>query len=143
MERRSAPELQTRLRLLRRLLVVAVAVFAVVLILDQFSSLHRLAATVLASTAVLGLIAGFAAQQVLGNVVAGIMLAVTQPLRIGDEVALEHGAGVVHDVKLTYTTIATLEGDLLVVPNQLLITTPIRNRTAGREAGLAAEAGEA
>jgi small-conductance mechanosensitive channel len=136
MERLPAIELQTRLRLLRRLLVVAVVVFAAALVLDQITSLHRLAATVLASTAVLGLIVGFAAQQVLGNVVAGIMLAVTQPLRIGDEVELEQGAGVVHDVKLTYTTIATRDGALLVVPNQLLITNPLRNRTAAQEAGL-------
>jgi small-conductance mechanosensitive channel len=133
----ASPELQTRLRLIRRLLVAALLVFAAALVLNQFAPLHRIATGVLASTAVLGLIAGFAAQQVLGNVVAGILLAITQPLRIGDEVELEQGGGRVHDVNLTYTTIDTGEGALLIVPNQRLITEPLRNRTAAREAGLA------
>jgi small-conductance mechanosensitive channel len=133
----ASPELQTRLRLVRRLLGAVAFVIVVALVLNQFTPVHRLATGLLASTAVLGLIAGFAAQQVLGNVVAGILLAITQPLRIGDEVELEQGSGRVHDVNLTYTTIDTGEGALLVMPNQRLITEPLRNRTAAREAGLA------
>jgi small-conductance mechanosensitive channel len=122
-------EAQTRLRVIRRLVFVAIIAIGVALALSQFTQIKRLATGVLASTAVLSLIIGFAAQQALSNVVAGLLLAITQPLRIGDLVELEDGAGRVRDITLTFTSIAFDDGRVLVVPNQKLMTDPLINHS--------------
>src|SRR3954447_16389291 len=93
----------TRLRLLRRLAFVVIIVIGVALGLMQFAAVKRAAAGVLASSAVLGLVVGFAARQTLANAVAGVLLAITQPIRIGDLVEFEGQSGVVEDVRVTYT----------------------------------------
>src|SRR5687768_3295406 len=76
----------TRLRLIRRLIFVVILVIGAALALSQFTKLEKLATGILASSAVLGLVLGLAARQVLANPLAGIMLAVTQPIRIGDTI---------------------------------------------------------
>ena len=75
------------------------------LALAQFEEVKRVATGLLASSAVLGLVVGFAARQTLANGVAGILLAITQPIRIGDLVTFEGETGTVEDVRLTYTFI--------------------------------------
>ena len=80
----------TRLRLVRRLVFVAILLIGIALALSQFPQIKRLATGILASSAVLGLVVGFAARQSLGNMVAGVSLAVTQPFRIGDRIRLEY-----------------------------------------------------
>ena len=70
------------------------------------TGVDRLAARLLASGAIAAAIIGFAARQTLANFVAGIMLAVTQPLRIGDWVYFEDHYGVVEDIRLNYTCCA-------------------------------------
>ncbi len=80
---------KTRLRILRRLILVAILLVLAAIALSQFTELKRLATGILASTAVIGLIIGFAAQHTIGNMVAGVQLAVTQPIRIGDRIGFE------------------------------------------------------
>jgi small-conductance mechanosensitive channel len=122
-------EAQTRLSVVRRLVFLTIIAIGVALALSQFTQIKRLATGVLASTAVLSLIIGFAAQQALSNVVAGILLAITQPLRIGDLVELEQGSGRVRDITLTFTSIGFDDGRVLVVPNQKLMTDPLFNHS--------------
>jgi small-conductance mechanosensitive channel len=122
-------EVRTRLRVVRRLVFVIIIAIGIALALSQFTRIQKLATGVLASGAVLGLIAGFAAQQVLANIVAGVMVAITQPLRIGDKVELEQGIGRVRDITLTFTSIAFADGRMLVVPNETLMTTPLFNHS--------------
>ena len=83
-----SPEARTRLRLIRRLLFLVIILIGVALALSQFTSIKRFATGVLASTAVLGIIIGFAGRQVIANLVAGVSLAITQPIRIGDLVSI-------------------------------------------------------
>ena len=83
----------------------------------------------LASSAVLGLVVGFAARATLANAVAGILLAITQPIRIGDLVTFEEQTGEVEDVRLTYTYLRLDDGRRLVVPNERLAQGPIENHT--------------
>ena len=73
----------------------------------QFDDLHRLAGTVLASSAIAAAVVGFAARQSLANAIAGVVLAVTQPLRLGDIVTFDGETGVVEDIALTYTWLRT------------------------------------
>src|SRR5919205_3289330 len=95
-----SPVASTRLRLVRRLLYVAILVIGVALALAQFAAVKRLATGVLASSAVLGIVVGFAARQTLANAVAGVLLAITQPIRIGDLVTFEDTTGTVEDIRL-------------------------------------------
>src|ERR1700712_5536569 len=74
---------KTRLTILRRLLLLAAFLLIAAIVLAQFTSLGRLAAGIFASTAVLGLIIGFAAQNTISNIIAGVLIAITQPIRIG------------------------------------------------------------
>ena len=119
----------TRLRLLRRLVFVGIIVIGFTLALMQFAAVKRTAAGILASSAVIGLIVGFAARQTLANGIAGILLAVTQPIRIGDLVEFEGQSGVVEDVRLTYTYIRAEDNRRIIVPNERLASSTIQNFT--------------
>jgi small-conductance mechanosensitive channel len=126
---------RTRLRLLRRLLVVVLFLVVAAIVLGQFTELQRLATGILASTAVLAAIVGFAAQQTLGNMVAGVQLAVSQPIRIGDRVRFDDVEGRVVDITLSYTYLDPGDGSSFVIPNQLLVEGKIHNlSTADTEA---------
>jgi small-conductance mechanosensitive channel len=118
---------RTRLRFLRRLLVLVVFLVLVAIALAQFTELKRLATGILASTAVLAAIIGFAAQHTIGNMVAGVQLAVSQPIKIGDRIAFEDVTGRVTDITLSYTYVDPGDGTTVVIPNQLLVDGILRN----------------
>jgi small-conductance mechanosensitive channel len=124
-----SPVTSTRLRLVRRLVFATIIVIGLGLALAQFPSVKRVATGILASSAVLGLVVGFAARQTLANAIAGILLAITQPIRIGDLVTFEGETGQVEDVRLTYTYIRLDDGRRLVVPNERLAQSSIQNHT--------------
>jgi small-conductance mechanosensitive channel len=124
-----APEAVTRYRVLRRAIFFAIVFVGVVSSLLVIPEVQAVAGGVLASSAVVGLVIGFASQRTIGNVVAGVLIAVTQPLRLGDEVEVEGAQGVVEEIGLTYTWIRTPDNDRLVVPNEKLASQTIRNST--------------
>jgi small conductance mechanosensitive channel len=117
----------TRLRFLRRVIEAAIIIVALALAIGQFTSLDRLASTVLASSAIAAAVVGFASRQMLANAIAGMVLAVTQPLRIGDLVTFEGETGTVEDVTLTYTWLRTGSDARLIVPNERLAAGILRN----------------
>jgi small-conductance mechanosensitive channel len=122
-----APEIETRYRVLRRAVtavIIAVGLFSALLVIPQ---VRAIAGGLLASTAVLGVIIGLASQQTLGNFIAGILIATTQPVRIGDRVSYAGEHGVVEEIGLTYTFIRTRDRRRLVVPNSKLASDPIVN----------------
>jgi small-conductance mechanosensitive channel len=120
---------KTRLRFLRRLLLLAIFLVVLALALSQFTELKRLATGILASTAVLGLIVGFAAQHTIANMVAGVQLAVSQPFRIGDKIGFEETEGRVTDITLSYTYVDPGDGSAVVIPNQLLVEGVVHNHS--------------
>jgi small-conductance mechanosensitive channel len=124
----------TRLRVVRRLVFVVIIVIGVALALSQFGQIRRFATGVLASSAVLGLVIGFAARQSLANMVAGILLAVTQPIRIGDRITYDDTTGRVDDLTLSYTYIDPGDGRLVVVPNELIVSGVVFNHSTGDRA---------
>ncbi len=134
-------EARTRLRLVRRLVFVAIIAIGVAIALSQFTEVKRLATALLASTALLGLIIGFAAQTVLANFVAGVLMAIRQPIRIGDLISLgDEVHGRVTDIALTYTSVDKGDGSLLVIPNAKVITEVVENHSSGnRRAPVTAE----
>jgi small-conductance mechanosensitive channel len=129
-----SPVLDTRLRFLRRLVYAAILLVGIAIAASQFTGLSKLAASVLASGALAAAIIGFAARQTLANVVAGIMLAITQPLRVGDWVTFEEEYGVVEDVRLNYTVLRTTADQRVVIPNERLAAGILRNDTLGSDA---------
>jgi small-conductance mechanosensitive channel len=124
-----SPVADTRFRLVRRLIFATIIVIGVGIALAQFPAVREVATAVLASSAVLGLVVGFAARQTLANAIAGILLAVTQPIRIGDLVTFDNETGEVEDIRLTYTYIRCDDGRRLVIPNEKLAESPVYNHT--------------
>jgi small-conductance mechanosensitive channel len=122
-------EADTRLRFVRRLVWLVIIVLGVLSTLGQFTGLGRLATSLLASGAIAAAIIGFAARQTLANLVAGIMLALTQPLRVGDWVSFEDNYGVVEDVRLNFTVLRTLADQRILIPNERLASGILRNDT--------------
>ncbi|HYZ76772.1 MAG TPA: mechanosensitive ion channel domain-containing protein [Gaiellaceae bacterium] len=127
--RELAPETRTRYRVLRRSVataVVAVGVLSALLVIPQ---VRAVAGGLLASSAVVGIVIGFASQRTIGNFVAGLLIAFTQPLRLGDRVEVGGQAGVVEEIGLTYTFIRVDDDTRLVIPNEKLASDTIRNAT--------------
>ena len=127
--RQLSSEAMTRYRVLRRGItttIVFVGVLSALLVIPQ---VRAVAGGLLASSAVLGIIIGFASQRTLGNFVAGILIAFTQPLRLGDAVTVEETEGVVEEIGLIYTFVRVENGDRLVIPNEKLASDTIRNAT--------------
>src|SRR4051794_29766807 len=124
-----APDAATRYRVLRRSITVSILVvglFSALLVIPQ---VRAVAGGLLASSAVLGVIIGFASQRTLGNFVAGLMIAVAQPIRLGDRVTYADAQGVVEEIGLSYTLIRLPDGDRIVVPNEKIASDTLRNST--------------
>lgn len=121
--------MRTRLRILRRLAYLAVFLVVAMLVIGQFTELKELATGVLASTAVLVAIVGIAAQRTLGNILAGVQIAVSQPIRIGDRISFEETEGRVTDITLSYTYVDPGDGSSVVIPNQLLVEGIVHNHS--------------
>jgi small-conductance mechanosensitive channel len=123
------PEAVTRYRVLRRSItsvIVFVGVLTALLVIPQ---VRAVAGGILASASVIGIVIGLAAQRTLGNFIAGIMIALTQPLRIGDSVTVGGVHGTVEEIGNMYTFIRTSGNERLVIPNEKLASDTIHNAT--------------
>lgn len=125
----SDPATLTRYRVLRRTVTVTIVLVGVLSALLVIPQIRAVAGGLLASSAILGLIVGFASQRTLGNFVAGLMIATTQPLRLGDSIEVGGVEGVVEEIGLVYTFIRTPQNTRLVIPNEKLASDTIVNFT--------------
>jgi small-conductance mechanosensitive channel len=117
----------TRYRVLRRsivALIIFVGVLSALLVIPQ---VRAVATGILASSAIVGIVVGFAAQRTIGNFIAGLLIAFAQPLRIGDSVEIDGTAGIVEEIGLTYTFIRVADDDRLVIPNDRIASDTILN----------------
>ncbi|HEY2937046.1 MAG TPA: mechanosensitive ion channel domain-containing protein [Gaiellaceae bacterium] len=133
-----APEAATRYRVLRRSVMTSVLVVGFFSALLTVPPVRAVAGGILASSAVVGIVVGFASQRTLGNFVAGLLIALSQPLRLGDKVQVQNTWGVVEEIGLSYTFIRTPDGSRLVIPNEKLasdsiVNASIRNRSQHAE----------
>jgi small conductance mechanosensitive channel len=127
--RELAPEAATRYRVLRRSIAASIAFVGILSALLVVPQIRAVAGGLLASSAVLGIVIGFASQRTIGNFVAGILIAFTQPIRLGDRVEIEGVPGTVEEIGLTYTFIRTDDHARFVIPNEKLASDTIRNWT--------------
>src|SRR5207244_35194 len=123
------PEAITRYRVLRRSVTTAVFFVGLLSALLVIPQVRAVAGGLLASSAVVGIVVGFASQRTLANFVAGLLIAFTQPVRLGDDVTIENAEGVVEEIGLIYTFVRMENGDRLVIPNEKLASDTIRNAT--------------
>ncbi len=124
-----APETATRYRVLRRTVFATIVLVGILSALLVIPHVRAIAGGILASSAVLGLVIGFAAQRTIGNFVAGLMIAFTQPVRLGDEIEVQGTSGTVEEIGLTYTWVRTRDNNLLVIPNEKLASETVVNAT--------------
>jgi small-conductance mechanosensitive channel len=127
--RAMAPEVATRYRAARRVVVMTIVFVGVLSALLVIPQVRAIAGGILASSAVIGLIIGFAAQRTIGNAVAGVLIAFSQPVRLGDRVIVDDVTGTVEEIGLTYTFIRAPDDTRLVIPNEKLASDTIRNLT--------------
>jgi small conductance mechanosensitive channel len=123
------PEAVTRYRVLRRSVTTAIVFVGLLSALLVLPQVRAIAGGLLASSALLGLVIGLAAQRPLANFVSGLVIAFTQPLRLGDRVTVDDVDGTVEEIGLTYTFIRTDQNARLVIPNEKLASDTIRNST--------------
>ncbi len=135
-ERRLAerdPEVAARRRttfsFLLRVAIALVGLIGVWSVLSAFPATQQVASAFLASSAVLAVIAGLALTTPLGNLGSGVLLAFTQPVRLGDRITIDEHTGIVDEISLSYTALSTDEGRRIFVPNTKMVSTTLVNRS--------------
>lgn len=121
--------IRTKLNILLKIAVFAVVIIGISLALMTFPKIHQIGISILASAGIAGVIIGFAAQKSLGNLLAGIQIALTQPIRIDDVVMIEGELGNVEEISLTYVVIRVWDKRRLVVPITYFIEKIFQNWT--------------
>ncbi|WP_411276945.1 mechanosensitive ion channel family protein [Gaiella sp.] len=120
---------RTTFHFARRIGVALVATIAVWSVLSLYDITSEIAKALLASSAVLALFAGLAFSTPLSNLGSGLLVAFTQPLRLGDRITVDGETGFVEEMALIYTTLVTDDARRVFVPNTQLTTSKIINRT--------------
>jgi small-conductance mechanosensitive channel len=120
-------QLFTYLSVARRILTFTVVIIGTSIILSQFRSMEKLGVSMLASAGLATIIVGIAAQSTLGNIIAGVQIALTKPARIGDTVLIEGRWGYVEDIRFTYMIVRTWDLRRLIVPLKTVISDTFEN----------------
>jgi small-conductance mechanosensitive channel len=120
---------RTTFSFLSRLIFVVVATIGAWSVLSIFPATEEVARALLASSAVLALLAGLALSTPLGNLGSGVLVAFTQPVRIGDRVTIADHTGFVEQINMIYTVLVTDDERRIYVPNTQLANSAIVNRT--------------
>jgi small-conductance mechanosensitive channel len=124
-----ARRVATQVLVLKRLAHLLIILFALSMALMQFESIRHIGTSILASAGLAGIILGFAAQRTLANLLAGVQIALSQPLRIDDAVVMEGEFGRVEEITLTYVVVAVWDQRRLIIPLSRIIEAPFQNWT--------------
>lgn len=124
-----ARKIHTQLRVLKRVVLLVVAVIALATMLMTFPKVRQLGATILASAGIIGIIVGMAAQRTIGTFIAGLQIAFTQPIRVDDVVIVENEWGRIEEITLTYVVVKIWDLRRLIVPITYFIEKPFQNWT--------------
>ncbi len=128
-DNRYARRVHTQVTVIRRVTVAVVAVLAIGAMLVTFPAARAAGASVLASAGVAGVIAGLAAQSLLGNVFAGLQIAFGDSLRLDDVVVVEGEWGRIEEITLSYVVVHIWDDRRLVLPTSYFTTKPFQNWT--------------
>ncbi len=119
----------TQIRVLRRIAIVIVTIVAMAIILMTFPTIRHIGDSILASAGLAGLVVGLAARPTLANLIAGVQLVLTEPIRIDDVVIVEGEWGRIEEILTTYVVIRIWDLRRLVVPLSYFIEHPFQNWT--------------
>ncbi len=120
---------RTRYMLARRVFGVAFAVIGVALVLVQFEAVKEIGLSLLTSAGIAGIVIGFAAQKSIASIVAGLQMALTQPIKIGDAVIVEKEWGWIEEIHLTYVVVRIWDLRRLIVPIEKFLNASFQNWT--------------
>jgi small-conductance mechanosensitive channel len=123
----SARRIYTQVSVIRKIIVTAVVILATGSILMMFDPVRQFGTSILASAGIAGIVIGFAAQKTLGNVLAGIQIALTQPVLIDDVVVVEGEFGQIEEITLTYVTVRTWDLRRMILPITYFVEKPFQN----------------
>lgn len=123
----SARRIYTQVSVIRKIIITAVVVIATGSVLMLFDPVRQFGTSILASAGIAGIVIGFAAQRTLGNVLAGIQIALTQPLLIDDIVVVEGEFGQIEEITLTYVTVRTWDLRRMILPITYFVEKPFQN----------------
>src|SRR5437667_1506640 len=122
-----ARRIYTQVSVIRKIIVTAVVIIATGSVLMLFDPVRQFGTSILASAGIAGVVLGFAAQKTLGNVLAGIQIALTQPLLIDDIVVVEGEFGQIEEITLTYVTVRTWDLRRMILPINYFVEKPFQN----------------
>ncbi|HOE95887.1 MAG TPA: mechanosensitive ion channel [Candidatus Sumerlaeota bacterium] len=125
----AARKIATQLRVLQRILVILIVFIAAACALMTFDQVKAIGASLLASAGIAGIILGFAAQKSLATFMAGLQIAISQPIRIDDVVIVEGEWGRIEEITLTYVVVRIWDQRRLIVPITYFIEQPFQNWT--------------
>ncbi|MGB5666645.1 MAG: mechanosensitive ion channel domain-containing protein [Maribacter sp.] len=124
-----ARKITTQFNILQRILVFVVIILAIGIALMSFESIREIGISIFASAGVAGIIIGFSAQKMIGTILAGIQIAITQPIKIDDVVIVEGEWGRIEEITLTYVVVKIWDKRRLVVPSTFFIENSFQNWT--------------
>ncbi len=124
-----ARRIQTQTRVLSRVLMGGIIVLGASLVLLTFPMVQKIGTALLASAGLIGLVAGIAAKPVFGNLIAGLQIALTQPIRLDDVVIVEGEWGRIEEIGSSYVVVRIWDERRMVVPLTWFIENPFQNWT--------------
>jgi small-conductance mechanosensitive channel len=124
-----ARAIYTQVTVLKKVAVTTIGVFTLASMLMVFDSVRQFGASILASAGIAGIVIGFAAQRSIATLLAGLQIALTQPIRLDDVVIVENEWGRIEDITLTYVVVRVWDLRRLVVPITYFMEQPFQNWT--------------
>ena len=124
-----ARKIHTQFRVLKRIAIVVAGILAFGTMLMTFDRVRQLGTTILASAGVVGIVVGMAAQRTIATFIAGLQIAITQPIRVDDVVIVENEWGRIEEITLTYVVVRIWDLRRLIVPITYFIESPFQNWT--------------
>jgi len=121
--------IHTQMQMISNIISVGIILLTVSFILMSFSEVRHIGVSMLASAGVLGIVIGFAAQKTLGNLIAGIQIAIAQPIRLDDVVIIESEWGWIEEITLTFVVVRIWDLRRMVVPISYFLENPFQNWT--------------
>jgi small-conductance mechanosensitive channel len=122
-------KIHTQYSILVRIAVFTIILIAISVTLMTFEGVRSIGISLFASAGVAGLIIGLAAQKALGTILAGLQIAITQPIRIDDVVIVENEWGWIEEIHLTYVVVRIWDLRRLIVPSTYFLDQPFQNWT--------------
>lgn len=124
-----ARRVYTQFQIMERILIFIVVLVALSVALMTFEQIRKVGLSLFASAGVAGIILGFAAQKLIGNVLAGFQIAIAQPIRLEDVVIVEKEWGWIEEINLTYVVVRIWDKRRLILPTTYFIEKPFQNWT--------------